>query len=121
MCTLEINHLRKLDTQGSLDLQDINQPDFNLRFPHIDQAAADRTLHGELPDGRLIFGLDTTCLAWQLVGKGHWFGFLRWPLIRPLADLGYRLFARYRHPLSALYARLTGRTDIVCDDRCRKS
>jgi len=115
LCTLEINHLRRLDQAGRLDLQDIHQPDFEQRFPHIDKAAADQLLHGELPGGELIFGLDTTCLAWQIVGKGHWFAFLRWPVIKPLADLGYRIFARYRHPIS----RLLGRPPL-CDERCQK-
>jgi predicted DCC family thiol-disulfide oxidoreductase YuxK len=115
LCTLEINHLRRLDQSGRLDLQDIHQPDFEQRFPHIDRAAADQLLHGELPGGQLIFGLDTTCLAWQIVGKGHWFAFLRWPLIKPLADIGYRVFARYRHPISKMFGR-----PAVCDERCPK-
>ena len=114
LCLAEIRHLRRLDLQGSLDLQDINSPDFEVRFPHVDKREADRILHGELRDGTLIKGLDVTCLAWRLVGKGNWFAFLRWPLIRPFADCGYRLFARHRHRLSAWF----GRAPVCEDDRC---
>jgi len=97
----EIRHLQRLDTHHALDLQDINLSDFSERFPHIDPAAADKLLHGELPDGSMIYGLDVTCRAWDLVGKGHWFAFMRWPLIRPIADAVYHLFARHRHRISS--------------------
>tara|TARA_R110002167_G_scaffold151133_2_gene344987 strand:+ start:269 stop:679 length:411 start_codon:yes stop_codon:yes gene_type:complete len=116
LCLSEIRHLRRLDLQGNLDLQDINSGDFQTRFPHIDKIAADRVLHGELRDGTLVKGLDVTCMAWQLVGKGHWFAFLRWPLIRPFADFGYRFFARHRHRISGWF----GRAPICEDDRCSK-
>lgn len=112
LCLSEIRHLRRLDLQGNLDLQDINAADFRTRFPHIDPVDADRELHGELPDGTLIKGLDVTCLAWKLVGKGHWFSFLRWPFIRPVADSGYRFFARHRHQISAWFGRAP-----ACDDK----
>ena len=114
LCLAEIRHLRRLDLQGQLDLQDINSPDFEARFPHINKIEADRVLHGELRDGTLVKGLDVTCLAWRLVGKGHWFAFLRWPLIRPFADLAYRFFARHRHRISAWF----GRAPVCEDERC---
>lgn len=114
LCLTEINHLRRLDKTSALDLQDINATDFAQRFPHIDVVAADRMLHGERADGAMIYGLDVTCEAWHLVGKGHWFAFLRWPVIRPVADLAYRFFARHRHRISALFGRRA-----VCDDSCR--
>ena len=116
LCVSEIRQLRRLDLQGRLALEDINSPDFQTWFPHIDPIAADRVLHGELSDGTLITGLDVTCLAWQLVGKGHWFAFLRWPLIRPIADAVYRLFARHRHRISGWF----GRAPVCEDDRCGK-
>ena len=116
LCVSEINHLRRLDRRGSLDLQDINSPDFQTRFPHVDRVAADLVLHGELRDGTIIKGLDVTCMAWKLVGKGHWFAFLRWPLIRPIADCGYRFFARHRHRISSWF----GRAPVCEDNRCSK-
>lgn len=116
MCLTEIKHLRRLDREQRLDLQDIRAADFTARFPHIDPVVADRVLHGELADGTLIFGLDVSCLAWKLLGKGHWFGFLRWPLIRIFADAGYKVFARYRHHIASWFFAAP-----VCDDKqCRK-
>lgn len=114
LCTREINHIKRLDKQGQLDMQDINAADFEQRFPHIDRVQADRILHGELPDGRIILGLDVTCMAWSLVGKGHWFAFMRWPLIKPVADRVYLYFARHRHRISGWFGRPN-----TCDARCQ--
>lgn len=122
LCVREMNKIKQLDTQQQLDLQDINQPDFSARFPHIDLTEADRILHGELPDGRIILGLDVTCLAWKLVGKGHWFAFMRWPLIGPLADRVYLLFARHRHRISSWFGQrgsLAFDNSSYCDKRCK--
>lgn len=117
LCVREMHKLRQLDTQQRIDLQDINASDFSIRFPHIDREQADRILHGELADGRIIKGLDVTCLAWQLAGKGHWFAFMRWPVIRPAADFVYLLFARHRHRISSWFGQ---RGSVVCDERCNK-
>ncbi|MDP2283741.1 MAG: DUF393 domain-containing protein [Pseudohongiella sp.] len=115
LCTKEINHIKRLDKQGLLDMQDINAADFAQRFPHIDAVKADRILHGELPDGRIILGLDVTCMAWALVGKGHWFAFMRWPLIKPVADQVYLYFAKHRHRISGWF----GRPSVCESDRCQ--
>lgn len=117
LCVREMNKIRQLDTQGKIDLQDINASDFSERFPYIDPVQADRILHGELADGRIILGLDVTCMAWQLVGKGHWFAFMRWPVVRLIADRVYLLFARHRHRISSWFGQ---RGSVVCDQRCNK-
>ena len=107
LCMAEIRQLAALDVHGRLRLEDIHGEDFSQRFPHIDPQQADRVLHGQFEDGRMIYGLDVTAEAWGRVGKHRWLKVLRWPLLRPLSDLGYRLFARYRHPLARL---LTGQS-----------
>jgi len=113
LCVAEMRQLASLDANSQLALEDISAADFSTRFPHVDVAEANRILQGELPDGRLIHGLDVTCLAWRVVGKGHRVAFLRWPLIRPVADMTYRIFARYRYGISRL---LTGKPR--CDGPC---
>jgi predicted DCC family thiol-disulfide oxidoreductase YuxK len=117
LCRMEIQHLEKLDTSGRLRLEDINASDFTARYPHIDPVAADRILHGETGDGQLIFGLDVTCLAWKLVGKGHWFAFLRWPIVSPIADGFYYFFAKHRHRISSWFGR-PQTCDQTCDLSC---
>jgi len=114
LCVNEMRHLEKLDGGRRLDLQDITAADFTVRFPHIDPVKADRILHGELPDGTLILGLDVTVMAWRLAGRGRWVAFLRWPLVRPVADRVYLFFARHRHRISGWF----GRPQTCTDDRC---
>ena len=105
LCVAEMKQLAELDRDSKLLLVDIHSAGFVQRYPHIDPAAADRLLHGQLSNGRLIYGLDVTHQAWRLVGRKPWIAVLRWPVIRWIADAAYRVFARYRYGFSYL---LTG-------------
>lgn len=108
LCVTEMNELQRLDSLNPkplLLLEDIHAEDFQERYPDIDPVAADRVLHARYEDGSMIYGLDVTHQAWQLVGKQRWLAVLRWPIIRWFADLGYRFFARHRYAISFL---LTG-------------
>ena len=113
LCVAEMTRLAALDGRRALAFEDINGEDFSRRYPSIDPVAANRVLHGWDENGSLLLGLDVSCRAWQLVGKHRWMAALRWPLIRPLADLGYRVFARHRYFFSRLF---TGQPR--CAERC---
>jgi len=54
---------------------------------------------------KLLLGLDVTAKVWETVGAHRWVAALRWPVIRPVADLGYKIFAKNRYRFSYL---LTG-------------
>ncbi|HEY9151202.1 MAG: DUF393 domain-containing protein [Gammaproteobacteria bacterium] len=117
LCMAEMRQLQASDREGKLAFVNLHDVDFSERYPHIDPVRADRVLHGQLESGELLHGLDVTCLAWSLVGKHKWLSVLRWPILRPLSDLTYRLFARYRHGISRL---LTGKprcTSCTLPDR----
>jgi predicted DCC family thiol-disulfide oxidoreductase YuxK len=101
----EMKQLMRLDTHSRLIFVDINGQDFGNRFPDIDPLAANRVLHARYADGTMIYGLDVTHQTWRAVGKKRWLGVLRWPVVRIIADVGYRFFARYRYSISYL---LTG-------------
>jgi len=102
LCMTEINQLQKLNHKNNLNFVNLHDENFTDRYPHIDPAKAERIIHGETENGTLLLGLDVTCTAWILVEKHRWLKILRWPLIRNIADLIYRLFARYRHRISRL-------------------
>jgi predicted DCC family thiol-disulfide oxidoreductase YuxK len=106
LCMAEMRQLQASDRAGSIVFANLQDADFMARFPHIDPVEADRILHGQLESGEVLRGLDVTCLAWSLVGKHQWLSALRWPVLRQLSDMVYRLFARYRHGISRL---LTGK------------
>ena len=111
LCVNEMLQLQQADTCGHIQLEDISDPDFSARFPQIDPLQANLVLHAMTPDNRILQGLDATCAAWGLTGKQAWLKRLRWPLIKPFADLGYRLFARYRYQISWV---LTGQRRGEC-------
>ncbi|MBJ7537229.1 thiol-disulfide oxidoreductase DCC family protein [Marinomonas transparens] len=117
LCAAEMKKLLAFDHDKKLTLKSLHGEDFTLHYPHIDPIEADKILHGQLDNGDIIKGLDVTCLAWHLVGKHKWLQVLRWPVIRLFADMGYRVFARYRHPLSALLAG-KARCESCQKDQC---
>lgn len=115
LCMREIAHLRRWNSAGQVQFVDITSADFTERYPQIDRDAAMAVLHGQLPDGRVITGVDVTVEAWNRVGKGHWVRWLKWPGVRWVSPALYRLFARHRHRLARL---LTGESRCTEDDCC---
>lgn len=95
LCTAEMARLGKL-SDGGLELRDIHalQPDPALP----DRETLLRNLHLRTADGRLLTGIEANVAAWQHTRLGPLWRWLRWPLIRPIADAAYRVWAdrRYR-------------------------
>ena len=116
LCSAEINQLKAYDDDKQLSFENINAVDFIQRYPSIDKIEANKLLHGQLSNGKMIYGLDVTCLAWKTVGKHRWLAVLRWPVIRWFADLGYSFFARYRNNISAF---LMGKSKSPDCQRCK--
>jgi len=113
LCLAEMRKLKDFDVQHKLLLEDIQAHDFATRYPQFDAHALNARIHGLTINGKVLQGLDVTCLAWFLVGKHRWLRILRWPVIRWFADLAYWLFARYRYQFSYW---LTGKKRCqVCD------
>lgn len=106
LCLAEMRKLKSLDNDQNLDFVDIQHPDFSNRFPDLDWSALDARIHGMLPSGEMITGLDVTYLAWKLVGKGWVYAPLRWPIFSWFADKLYVVFAKHRYRISYL---LTGK------------
>jgi len=107
LCVKEMRHLKRKDKDHNIQFENINAADFNQRFPAVDVAKANQYLHGKTGDGTMIYGLDVTYAAWDLVGKGWLIAPLRWPIIGWFADKVYLFFARYRNRISKL---LTGKS-----------
>ena len=95
-----MQHLKNHDHRNVIRLIDLHSEEMQWRYPYINRQFAMQKLHGQLDSGELIYGLDVTCKAWSLVGKYRWLSILRWPLIKPVADFGYRFFARYRETIA---------------------
>ncbi|MBQ4811403.1 DUF393 domain-containing protein [Pseudoalteromonas luteoviolacea] len=99
LCVKEMNALTKRDTHKHINTVDIYSDEFS-RYENIDPDKANTILHAIDKEGNLILGLDVTHKAWQLVGMGWLYAPLRWPVIKPVADQLYLLFAKNRYRIS---------------------
>ena len=117
LCAREINLLRKRASADRLNLVDISMDDFQVETTgHSKQTLQDR-LHAQFADGQWVTGLDATLWSWRAAGLDRWAVPLTWPALRPLLELGYRLFCQLRPHLTWLPHPDAGRrcTDNQCD------
>lgn len=107
VCRRETRLLKKLDRHSRIRFTDIAAPDFRTESPGRTLGELMAEIHGRLPDGTWITGVEVFRRLYSCVGFGPLVLLTRLPLIRNLLDLGYRIFAANR-------LRLTGRCDATC-------
>ena len=102
ICRREVAWLFVRNKFGRLGFQDINDTDFDpaLYGKTLDELMAE--IHGVYPDGRIIKGMSVFRATYSAVGLGWLLAPTGWPLLKPLFDLLYRLFAKYRLRLARL-------------------
>ena len=106
LCRREASFMRRLDRgRGRLLLEDIAAPGFDPERYARTMDELMGTIHGVLPDGRLVTGMDVFRRAYAAVGLGWVLAPTAWPGLRGASDRVYAWFARHR-------LRITGR----CDD-----
>lgn len=123
VCSLEMDHLRERDAAGRLTFVDIAAPGFDAAAYGATYAALDAELHGVWADGTVVKGLATLRAAYAAVGLGWVLRPTGLAPVRPVFDLAYRLFARYRRPISRVAAPLIdtvrARRTLARMARCR--
>lgn len=109
LCKREIAMLQRLDRRKRIRFVDIAAEGFLATSVGIDwQSLMDR-IHGRLPDGTVIEGVEVFRRLYSAVGFGPLVMLTRLPGIRQLLELSYRAFAKHR-------LRLTGRcTELICE------
>jgi predicted DCC family thiol-disulfide oxidoreductase YuxK len=113
LCRREIRLLQRLDRgRGRLQFEDIAAADFQPGAYGLDAAASMARIHGVLPDGSVVEGMEVFRRAYAAVGLGWLLAPTRWPGLRGLADRAYRVFARNR-------LRWTGRASECESGSCR--
>ena len=111
-CRREVAWLQRRDRAGRLAFEDITAPGFDAARYGATRAQLMGVIHGVLPEGRLVRRLDVLRIAYRAVGLGALVAPTGWPLVRPVADRLYLLFARHRVRLG----RWLGRTCAAgCD------
>ncbi len=113
LCRREIRTLERLDRgRGRVDFEDISQPAFDPAAYGLDAEQVMARIHGVLPDGRVVEGLEVFRRVYAAVGLGWLMAPTRWPLLRDVSEAGYRIFARNR-------LRWTGRAADCESGRCQ--
>lgn len=100
VCSLEMDHLRMRSRDGKLRFVDIAAPGFDAAAFHCTLEALHAEIHGVWPDGTHVRGVPVLRLAYEAAGLGWVMRPTTWPVLRPLADAGYRIFARHRTAIS---------------------
>ncbi len=101
MCAREIAMLRRLDRAGRIRFVDIAAPGFDAGMVGVSQEALMARIHGRLPDGTLIDGVEVFRRLYTAVGFGPAVALTRLPGVTQLLDAAYAGFARRRVRLGA--------------------
>lgn len=109
ICRSEMDALRERDQGGKLRFVDIASPGFDATSFGTDLVRLNAVIHGITADGRVLTGVEVLRLAYAAAGLGWLLEPAGWPLLRPLFDRGYALFARHRYGISAVLAPLIER------------
>lgn len=96
LCRREVAFLRRRNRAGRLVLEDIAAPGFEPARYGLDAAGVMARIHGVLPDGRVVEGMEAFRRAYAAVGLGWLLAPSRWPLVSRLFDRAYAIFARNR-------------------------
>ena len=104
-CRSETDFLRRRDRRGRLVLEDVSQPGFDPSVYGLTMEQVDGVLHAIKADGQIVTRMEAIRAAYQAVGLGWLVAFTRWPLLRPIFDRAYRVFARNRHRWGRIFRR----------------
>lgn len=104
LCVREIGMLQRLDHRARIRFTDISASDFDAAGLGISWQTLMAKIHGRLPDGRWIEGVEVFRQLYAAVGFERWVALSRLPVVAPLLDQVYRLFAANR-------LRFTGRCE----------
>ena len=112
-CRREVTWLMRRDRAGRLGVVDIAAPDFDAAWWGLTQDAVEARFHTMTADGRMLDGVAAFRHVYGAVGLGWLAAPTGWPVLRPIFDGLYRIFARYRVPLGNLIGRRCD--DGACD------
>ena len=108
LCMREIAMLKRLDVLGRIRFTDIAEASFDPTALGVSWEALMRKIHGRLPNGELVEGVEVFRRLYAAVGFERLVGISRLPGISQALNVSYELFAKNR-------LRLTGRCDDACE------
>ena len=100
VCVLEMDNLKARNTEGLLRFVNIASPEFDAQPYGATLDAMNALIHAQRADGSLVIGVEVFRLAYAAVGLGRWAAPTGWPVLRPIVDVFYALFAKHRYRIS---------------------
>ena len=108
--------MRRDKGRGRLRIVDIASPEFDPS-PYgrsLDELMG--RIHAVSTEGSIITGMEVFRCAYKAIGLGWIIAPTGWPVLRPIADAGYRWFARNRHRFGRRDACTTGTCGVSYSD-----
>ncbi|MBI1369641.1 MAG: DUF393 domain-containing protein [Planctomycetes bacterium] len=96
ICSREVAMLRRKDVHHRIAFEDITGPDFDAGRYGLTQAAVEGRMHGVLPDGRIVTGVEVFRRTYRAIGLGWLVAPTGWPVLRWVFDGLYAVFAKVR-------------------------
>ena len=107
LCMRETRMLSRMDRSHRILFTNIASPEFDASSLGKTQDELMAEMHGRLPDGTWVTGVEVFRRLYTAVGFGSAVWFTRLPIITQILNLGYRVYAKNR-------LRLTGRCTEAC-------
>lgn len=104
LCMREIRMLMRRDRARRIRFTDIAAKGFDAATVGLDPSVLMKKIHGRLPSGEIVEGVEVFRRLYDAVGFGGMVRLSRAPGVSQLLELAYALFARNR-------LRLTGRCE----------
>lgn len=102
ICRIEMDRLAERDRLKRLVFIDIAVPGFDAARYGASLEDMRRLIHAVLPDRTLVSGVAVFRLAYGAIGQGLVFAPTALPVLAPLFERAYAVFARNRYAVSAL-------------------
>lgn len=104
ICSREARFLMKRNRAGHIKFEDTSRPGFDPKAFGI-PTDTNRVIHGLLPDGTVIRGMEVFRAVYKAIGLGFLMAPTGWPILRPIFDAFYLIFAKNRMRIGKLFGR----------------
>ncbi|NMF85735.1 DUF393 domain-containing protein [Nodosilinea sp. P-1105] len=127
LCMREVNFLRQKDQgRGLVAFTDIADEAYDpAENGGVDFATAMGRIHAVLPDGTVVNNVEVFRRVYDVLGMGWIYAPTRWPILGPLVNWLYGLWADWRLALTGrpslktILAAREARLQEGCGDRCQ--
>ncbi len=113
ICKREMERYGANDKLARLKFVNANSPDFHPESEGLDAKKVLDYIHAKDQNGKIVYGAEAFVWIWRACGYKFLPIFAQLPVVKQLARVFYRLFARYRYQLSGKKGE-----KLVCGPEC---